>query len=88
MNISKKELSKRMGNNIRKIRTNRGFTIEKLASEADMEYTQLARIELGQINTSVFQIYKISQALSIDISELFKDLDLEKNLPENQGGFQ
>ncbi len=50
------------------------MTIESLAAEAQMEYTQLSRIELGQINTSVFQIYKISKALSINICEIFHDV--------------
>ncbi len=71
MEASKIELSKIIGTNIRTIRTKKGFTIEKLSAEANMEYTQLSRIELGQINTSLFQVYKISKALSINMFELF-----------------
>ncbi|MEN9385773.1 MAG: hypothetical protein RLZZ185_514 [Bacteroidota bacterium] len=71
MESSKKEISKLVGLNIRTIRIKKGLTIENLAAEANMEYTQLSRIELGQINTSIFQIYKIAIALSVNICELF-----------------
>ncbi|MEY4987434.1 MAG: hypothetical protein RL567_1213 [Bacteroidota bacterium] len=60
-----------VGLNIRTIRNSKGMTIEKLAAEAGMEYTQLSRIELGQINTSLYQVYKISKALSVNICEIF-----------------
>lgn len=72
MESSKKEISRKVGANIRFIRLAKGLTIEKLASDANMEYTQLSRIELGQINTSLFQVYKIAQALGINMCELFQ----------------
>lgn len=71
MELNKLEISKLVGSNIRAIRIAQGITIEKLAAEASMEYTQLCRIELGQINTSLYQIYKISKALSVNIVDLF-----------------
>ena len=74
MESGKKEISKLVGLNIRTIRIKKGLTIENLAAEANMEYTQLSRIELGQINTSIFQIYKIAIALSVNICELFVNI--------------
>jgi transcriptional regulator with XRE-family HTH domain len=74
MESSKKELSKLVGFNIRTIRIKKGLTIENLAAEANMEYTQLSRIELGHINTSIFQVYKIAKALSVNICELFVNI--------------
>lgn len=75
MNLEKKELCVKVGANIRAIRLKKRVTIEKLAAESNMEYTQLSRIELGQINTSLFQLYKISNALSIKLTELFNQID-------------
>jgi transcriptional regulator with XRE-family HTH domain len=43
-----------------------------LAHDSDMEYIQLSRIERGQINTTLFQLFKISKALNIRLEELFK----------------
>ncbi|MBP6054913.1 MAG: helix-turn-helix transcriptional regulator [Cytophagaceae bacterium] len=74
MESSKKEISRKVGANIRVIRLAKGLTIEKLASDANMEYTQLSRIELGQINTSLFQVYKIAQALDVKMCELFQNI--------------
>jgi transcriptional regulator with XRE-family HTH domain len=51
------------------------LTIEQLAFETGVEYTQLSRIERGRINTSVFQLYMISKALSINFSEIISGLD-------------
>jgi transcriptional regulator with XRE-family HTH domain len=74
MESSKKEISRKVGANIRVIRLAKGLTIEKLAADSNMEYTQLSRIELGQINTSLFQVYKITQALDIKMCELFQNI--------------
>lgn len=74
MELDKKEVCMRVGTNVRENRLKKGLTIEQLASEANMEYTQLSRIELGQINTSLFQIYKIANALSVKMPDLVKSI--------------
>ena len=74
MELDKKEVCMRVGTNVREHRLKKGLTIEQLASEANMEYTQLSRIELGQINTSLFQIYKIANALSVKMPDLVKSI--------------
>lgn len=72
--LDKKEVCKRVGSKIREARTLRGLTIEELAIEANLEYSQLSRIELGKINTSIFHVYQIADSLQTPIPELFKDL--------------
>lgn len=69
--MQKKELATKIGFNIRKIRKARNWTIKALAFGADIEYTQVSRIERGKINTSVYQLYIISRALEINIPVLF-----------------
>jgi hypothetical protein len=32
---------------------------------------QLSRIELGKINTTIYQVFKISKSLEVDLHELF-----------------
>jgi transcriptional regulator with XRE-family HTH domain len=66
---------KLIGERIRKLRTDNQLTLENLAFKADMDYTQLSRIELGKINTSIFQIYKIANALQITASDILNALD-------------
>lgn len=70
MHIAKEDLQKSVGNNIRKFRIAKKMYIESLALLADMDYTQLSRIELGKINTSVYQLYKIATILNVSLNEL------------------
>ncbi len=72
--LDKKEVCKRVGNKIREVRTNKGLTIEELANELNMEYSQVSRIELGKINTSIFHVYLIATYLNTPVPELFNDL--------------
>lgn len=64
---------KKIGERIRAIRKTQGHTMDWLASEANMESRQLGRIERGEINTSILALARISQALRVDIRELFND---------------
>lgn len=59
------------GKNLRLIRKSKGISMEKLANIADFEYSQISRIELGQINTSLDTVFKLAKALSIDTKDLF-----------------
>lgn len=74
MKYDKQELSVKIGTRLRDLRLDKKMTIEKVALLADMEYTQLSRIELGIINTSLFQIYKLSKILEINMSDIFTDI--------------
>jgi transcriptional regulator with XRE-family HTH domain len=71
MEIDKKDFLIQVGQNIRKIRKSNGLSIEDLAINAEMEPRHLNKIELGQINTSIFQVYKISLKLKIELKEIF-----------------
>jgi hypothetical protein len=42
-----------------------------LANDANIPINQIGRIERGEISTSLNTIYKIANALEIDIKELF-----------------
>lgn len=72
----KNEISLLVGKKIRCLRQNRGLTMEQLAFEVGIEYTQLSRIERGVINTSIYQLFVISRALQVEFAEIVSDLDL------------
>lgn len=64
------------GNNLRRIRIEKGFTQEQLANELGVEISQISRIERGIINTSITTLYFISMILNVDLNEFFKkDVD-------------
>lgn len=62
---------KALGERIRSIRTQKNITLEHLATECDIEYVQLSRIERGLINTSVSHIYVIAKALGVSCKYIY-----------------
>ncbi|MFM7711161.1 MAG: helix-turn-helix domain-containing protein [Ferruginibacter sp.] len=62
---------KKVSGNLRRIRQEKGLTMEQLAHEAEIEYRQLGRIERGEINTSILSLLRICQALHVDVDNLF-----------------
>jgi transcriptional regulator with XRE-family HTH domain len=71
MKLKKEELVIKIGTKIREKRIEKGLSIEKLANEAEIESKQLRRIELGKINTSIYQIYNITHTLAIPMRDIF-----------------
>lgn len=70
--IMKEEfIVKAFAKKVREIRKSKGLTMEKLAELCDVDYRQIARIECGQINTSISMAYRISNAFSIQMTDLF-----------------
>lgn len=59
-----------LGKNIRRVRVSRNKTIEQLAHDANMTYSQISRIELGKINTSVYTLHVLCQTLDVGPMEL------------------
>jgi transcriptional regulator with XRE-family HTH domain len=64
---------KRVGQTLRRKRKEKGFTMENLAMEAEMEYRQLGRIERGEVNTSLISLLRLCEALKIEMKELFDE---------------
>jgi len=71
MKLKKDEFVLKVGSKIRELRKEKGLSIEKLANNAEIERKQLSRIELGEINTSIYQVYNITHTLEVPINEVF-----------------
>ena len=65
---------KEFGEKIRSIRLSKKVSQEDLAYECGLEYSQINRIELGKINTSVSHLFLIAKALKVAPKDL---LDFE-----------
>lgn len=61
-----------LANNVRKYRTKANISQTVLADIVGVTYSQIARIELAEINTSVSMIYLIAKALEIEPDLLLK----------------
>lgn len=68
---------KEFGKNLRKIRLSKKMSMQILAYSINVEYSQISRIELGKINTSINTVYEIAEALDVPL-HLFFDFEIEK----------
>jgi transcriptional regulator with XRE-family HTH domain len=59
-----------MGNHIRSLRIENGFSQEDLANEADIPLSQIGRIERGETNPTISTLYVISEALGVELKKL------------------
>lgn len=62
---------KKVGDNLRRIRKEKGLSMEFVANEAEIEYRQLGRIERGEINTTIISLLRIAEILKVDMKVLF-----------------
>lgn len=65
------DVRKRVGNNLAKIRKEKGFSQEGLAFECELHRTYISGIERGIRNPTVTIIDKIAKALDISPADLF-----------------
>lgn len=63
-----------LGNRIRELRTQAGFSQEKFALHISMDRTYFASVEAGKRNISIRNIKKIADGLGISLSVLFENL--------------
>lgn len=68
---------KAFGERLRHLRKEKGFSQEELAFAADLELSQISRIERGVINTSISQVFQIARALGVPAASLF-DFEIQE----------
>ena len=62
----------RLANNLKALRTEKKLSQEDLALEAGLHRTFVGHVELARRNISLDNIEKLSNALSVDLTDLFK----------------
>ncbi|MDI4655359.1 helix-turn-helix domain-containing protein [Xanthobacter autotrophicus] len=62
----------RVGQNVQKVRRDKGLSQEELAHRANIHQTYLSGVEGGKRNPSVLVLARIANALEIDIIDLFR----------------
>lgn len=66
MNRNRDEkIIKGFGENLKKIRKSKKLSIRKLALEADMDFSQIHRIEKGESNPTLTTIFVLADALQV-----------------------
>jgi transcriptional regulator with XRE-family HTH domain len=63
------------GRNVARIRTQRGFSQDKLAEKADLDRTYISGIERGVRNPGIKAVIRIAKALNVSVGDLCKGVD-------------
>ena len=63
-----------IGNRIREVRKEKGYSQEELAARAELDRTYMTSVECGKRNISIVNLYRIAQALGITLEELFRGI--------------
>ncbi|UII27619.1 helix-turn-helix domain-containing protein [Fulvivirga maritima] len=71
MAIKKEILQKRLGERIAYLRTTKGLNQTELAHYCNKDRQSINRLEKGKVNPSIYYLLQISNALEINMSELF-----------------
>ena len=61
----------RLGQNITRIRKEKGLSQVELAHEMNMDRSNLRRIEAGRTSPTVTTLFRISKVLKVNVEDLF-----------------
>jgi len=67
------DIKKKFGNQVKKLRLQKGLSQEKLALLSNLDRTYLPSIEKGNRNVSITVVEKIAKALNVNISDMFNE---------------
>lgn len=72
MTVSEQEFLKKLGAKIAKLRKERGFSQLDICAEIEMEKSNLSSIENGRQNVTSLYLYKIAQAIGVEVKDFFE----------------
>jgi len=65
-------ISKRLGDNIKKIRTRKGMSQGDICRVLEMDRGYMSAIENGKKNITISQLERLAQALGVSVDKLLK----------------
>ena len=68
------EIQQRLGEKIRKLRSEKGFSQESFADECRLHRTYMGSIERGERNVTLKSLRTIATALGVTVSELLNGI--------------
>jgi transcriptional regulator with XRE-family HTH domain len=74
MRLEKQQLQKKIGESLREMRKTRSLTIEEVAFQSGIETAHIGRIERGDVNPTIFQLYRILEVLGEPFSKLLNEI--------------
>jgi transcriptional regulator with XRE-family HTH domain len=72
MKAGDNEILKEFGNNLKKIRKRKGFSLRALSYECSVDFSDIGKIERGETNVTLLTIMQLAKALDVPPEELFR----------------
>jgi transcriptional regulator with XRE-family HTH domain len=69
--LSKNAFSKKVGENIKRLREERGLSQEELAHQTGLYRTYIGHLENARYSPSAYILYKIAEILRVNVSDFF-----------------
>ncbi len=73
--MEKSEILKKVGKRIKEVRLQKGFSQADLVGrmEGNIDVTNISRIEAGRTNPTVYTLFRLAEAMQVNLSDIFKD---------------
>jgi transcriptional regulator with XRE-family HTH domain len=68
------DYSRRLGERIRKLRDNKGWSQEEFADSCEINRSYMGRIERGELNLTLDTLRKVAKGLGVSVSALLKGI--------------
>ena len=72
LQLEKLDLATKIGENIKKLRKDKGMNQSQLARACGMDRQHMEKIENAKVSANVYTLYIMSQSLNVKMSELVK----------------
>lgn len=75
--LKDEDFIKKFGQKLKQVRESKGISQEQLSLLTEVSQSQIARTELGQINTSISHVATYAKFLKVNAMELFDFSDIK-----------
>lgn len=69
--MNQSDFIKRFGMRVEQLRKEKGLSYRTMAQLCDVDYSDISKIEKGQINITLGTVLELSKALGVEVRELF-----------------
>ena len=69
--VDKKLIAKNIGATLNRLRIDKNLSMQQLATLAEIEKSQIYRIENGKVDVRISTLYLLAEALKIEVTEFF-----------------
>jgi transcriptional regulator with XRE-family HTH domain len=67
-----RERLKEFGENLKKIRTRKGYSLRALSHECRIDFSDIGKMERGETNPTLLTILELAKALQVSADELVR----------------